>query len=148
MIDWLNKYVDMSSGTSCERTFKNIFSSLKPEALEEALREFSSLLREKIPQEVISFDGQTSCGTADNKKDLRGIHLLNAWSVDNKICLGQLKIDDKSNEIPAMSRLLDLLDLKETIITADTMNTQKATRRVFLMILTLCLQVEMKSKKK
>jgi predicted transposase YbfD/YdcC len=127
MIDWLSKYVDMSSGIPCERTFKNIFNSLKTETLEEALRDFSSLLREKIPQEVISFDGQTSCGTADKKKGLRGIHLLNAWSVDNKICLGQLKIDDKSNEIPAMSRLLDLLDLKETIITADALNTQKAT---------------------
>ncbi len=47
---------------------------------------------------------------ADKKKGLRGIHLLNAWSIDNKICLGQLKIDDKSNEIAAMSQLLDLLD--------------------------------------
>jgi len=127
MRDWLAKYVDMTAGVPCERTFKNIFNALKPEALERALREFSMLLREKVPQEVISFDGQTSCGTADKKKDLRGIHLLNAWSADNKICLGQLKIDDKSNEIPAMSQLLDLLDLKGAIITADAMNTQKTT---------------------
>jgi predicted transposase YbfD/YdcC len=127
MRDWLAKYVDMSSGIPCERTFKNIFNALKPEALESALREFSSLLREKIPQEVISFDGQTSCGTADKKKEVRGIHLLNAWSVDNKICLGQLKTADKSNEIPAMTQLLELLDVKETIVTADAMNTQKAT---------------------
>lgn len=127
MTDWLSKYVDMPSGMPCERTFKNIFNSLKPEALEEALREFSSLLREKIPQEVISFDGQISRGTADKEKNLREIHLLNAWSVDNKICLDQLKIDDKSNEIPAMSQLLDLLDVKGTIITTDAMNTQTAT---------------------
>jgi predicted transposase YbfD/YdcC len=127
MRNWLAKYVDMTSGIPCERTFKNIFNALKPEALESALRDFSSLLREKIPREVISFDGQTSCGTADKKKDLRGIHLLNAWSVDNKICLGQLKIADKSNEIPAMTQLLDLLDVKETIVTADAMNTQQAT---------------------
>ena len=127
MKEWLAKYVDMTSGIPCERTFKNIFNVLKPEVLEETLREFSSQLREKIPQEIISFDGQTSCGTADKKKDLRGIHLLNAWSANNKICLGQLKIDDKSNEIPAMAQLLDLLDVKETIVTADAMNTQKAT---------------------
>ena len=127
MKEWLAKYVDMTSGIPCERTFKNIFNTLKPEVLEETLREFSSQLREKIPQEIISFDGQTSCGTADKKKDLRGIHLLNAWSANNKICLGQLKIDDKSNEIPAMAQLLDLLDVKETIVTADAMNTQKAT---------------------
>jgi predicted transposase YbfD/YdcC len=127
MKDWLAKYVDMSAGVPCERTFKNVFNALKPEALEKALQELSSLLREKIPKEIISFDGQTSCGTADKQKDLRGIHLLNVWSADNKICLAQLKIDDKSNEIPAMSELMDQLDLSGTIITADAMNTQKAT---------------------
>jgi predicted transposase YbfD/YdcC len=52
---------------------------------------------------------------------------MNAWSADNRICLGQLKVDDKSNEIIAMPQLMDALDLKGTIITADAMNTQKAT---------------------
>ena len=127
MQDWLAKYVDMSAGIPCERTFKNVFSALKPEALEKSLQQMSSLLRERISGEVVCFDGQTSCGTADKYKDLRGIHLLNAWSADNKICLAQLKIDDKSNEIPAMPELMDQLDLRGTIITADAMNTQKVT---------------------
>jgi len=127
MQDWLSRYVDMSAGIPCERTFKNIFAMIKPESLEEVLREFSSFLRERVTGEVICFDGQTCCGTADKSKDLRGIHLLNAWSARDKICLGQLKIDDKSNEIPAMPRLLDLLDVNGAVITADAMNTQKKT---------------------
>jgi predicted transposase YbfD/YdcC len=129
MIDWLAQYVDMSGGVPCERTFKNIFNILKPEILEKALQKFSSLLREKIPQEVISFDGQSKRGTADKQKELGAIHLLNAWSADNRICLGQLKVDDKSNEIPAMPKLMDALDLKDTIVIADAMNTQKATAK-------------------
>jgi len=129
MKDWLSQYVDMSGGVPCERTFKNIFNVLKLEALEKSLREFSSLLREKIPQEVISFDGQSKRGTADKQKELGAIHLLNAWSADNSICLGQLKVDDKSNEIPAMPKLMDVLDLKDTIVIADAMNTQKATAK-------------------
>ena len=127
MVDWLSQYTDMSGGIPCERTFKNIFNVLKPEMLEKSLQELSVLLRKKIPQEVISFDGQTKRGTADKQKGLGGIHLLNAWSADNKICLGQLKVDDKSNEIPAMPKLMEMLDLKGTIITADAMNTQKNT---------------------
>ena len=58
MVDWLSQYVDISGGIPCERTFKNRFNTLKPEILEMSLQELSSLLREKIPQEVISFDGQ------------------------------------------------------------------------------------------
>jgi predicted transposase YbfD/YdcC len=129
MIDWMSEYVDMSGGVPCERTFKNIFNALKPEVLEELLREVSAIIREKTGQEVISFDGQSKRGTADKQKGLGGIHLLNAWSADNRICLGQLKVDDKSNEIPAMPKLMSMLDLKGTIITADAMNTQKNTVR-------------------
>ncbi len=127
MTDWMSTYVDMSGGVPCERTFKNIFNTLKPEILEKSLREVSALLRERTAQEVISFDGQSKKGTADKQKGLGGIHLLNAWSAENRICLGQLKIDDKSNEIPAMPKLMDMLDLRGTIITADAMNTQKNT---------------------
>lgn len=129
MIDWLALYVDMSSGIPCERTFTNIFNVIKPESLEEALQKLSELMRERMPHEVISFDGQTERGTAEKRKGLSGIHLMNAWSVDNRICLGQIKVDDKSNEIIAMPQLMDMLDLKGTIVTADAMNTQKTTAK-------------------
>lgn len=127
MANWLAQYVDMGAGIPCERTFTNIFNVIKPEALEKALQSLSDLLRVRLPQEVISFDGQTERGTADKLKGLSGIHLMNAWSADNRICLGQLKVDDKSNEIIAMPQLMEALDLKGTIITADAMNTQRAT---------------------
>jgi predicted transposase YbfD/YdcC len=129
MVDWLAQYVDMSAGIPCERTFTNIFNVIKPEALEIALQKLSGLIRERVPQEVISFDGQTERGTADKRNGLSGIHLMNAWSSDNRICLGQIKVDDKSNEIIAMPQLMDQLDLKGTVITADAMNTQKATAK-------------------
>jgi len=129
MTDWLARFVDMTGGVPCERTFTNIFNVIKPEALEEALQNLSELIRERLPQEIISFDGQTERGTADKLKGLNGIHLMNAWSADNKICIGQLKVDDKSNEIIAMPQLMEALDLKDTIITADAMNTQKATAK-------------------
>lgn len=125
MADWLSGYVDMSGGIPCERTFKNLFNTIKPKAMEQALRDIAAFIRDKIPGEVVCFDGQTERRTAEKYLNLSGIHLLNAWSADNRICIGQLKVDDKSNEITAMPELMDCLDLKNTIITADALNTQK-----------------------
>mgnify|MGYP003440891063 FL=1 len=127
MADWLSSYVDMSGGIPCERTFKNLFNAIKPEAMEQALRDIAELIRKKIPGEVVCFDGQTERSTGEKHLNLGGIHLLNAWSADNGICIGQLKVDDKSNEITAMPELMESLDLKNTIITADALNTQKKT---------------------
>lgn len=59
MIEWLGKYVDMSNGVPTERTFKKVFNMIRPEVMEDLLGSISSQLREKLPEEVISFDGQT-----------------------------------------------------------------------------------------
>jgi predicted transposase YbfD/YdcC len=125
IVDWLAKYVDMSGGVPCERTFKHLLGSIREEAMEDVLRGLAASIRKEIPNEVLSFDGQTARGTADEHKDLDGIHLLNVWSSDNGICLGQIKVDDKSNEITAMPKLMDKLNLVNTIVTADALNTQK-----------------------
>ena len=126
MKSWLEKYVDMSGGVPCERTFKNLFNLINPESMENLLIQTADFVRERVLREVVSFDGQTERGTRDQANDIRGIHLLNAWSVDNEICLGQIKVDDKSNEITAMPLLMEVIDLRGTIITADALNTQKA----------------------
>lgn len=125
MIDWLGKYVDMSGGVPCERTFKNLFNLIKPESMEGLLMQTADLVREKFSGEVVSFDGQTERGTRDKINNINGIHLVNAWSAHNEICLGQIKVDDKSNEITAVPVLMEALDLKGTIVTADALNTQK-----------------------
>jgi len=122
---WLANYIDMTAGVPCERTFKDVMNALDPSALENVLRELASIVRKKTSLDVISFDGQTSRGTTDKYNGLNGIHLLNAWSSDNGICIGQLKVDDKSNEITAIPELMEILDLKGTVITADALNTQK-----------------------
>lgn len=127
MKEWLGKFVDMSKGVPCSRTFIRVFNALKPEELNRVLFTVADRLGIKAEGEVISFDGKTMRGTSSSDKGLKAIHILNAWSHDRGICLGHLKVDDKSNEIPALPQLMELLDLKGTIITADAMNTQKNT---------------------
>ena len=125
MRDWLATYVDMAAGVPCERTFKNIFCLIKPERMEELLRQAADYLRERIPRGIVSFDGQTERGTCNKSSNTQGLHLLNAWSSENGICLGQVKVDEKSNEMTAMPGLIESLDLKGAVITADALNTQK-----------------------
>ncbi len=123
--DWLGKYVDIQNGVPSRYTFERIFSIISPEKIEEMLIEMMGILREKKDRDIVSFDGKSMRGTSDAKDGLKAIHLLNAWSIENGICIGHKKVDDKSNEITAVPELMDLLDLKGTIITADALNTQK-----------------------
>lgn len=127
MKEWLSKFVDMSNGVPCVRTFIRLFNVLQPESLNKVLSTVAKSLGNKVESDVISFDGKTMRGTASQENGLKAVHMLNAWSHERGICIGHMKVDDKSNEIPAVPQLMELLDLKGTIITADAMNTQKKT---------------------
>lgn len=127
MMDWLSRFVDVSKGIPSVRTFKRVFCILNPLELERVLREIGDLLSEKTEGMVVSFDGKTMRGTTSSENGLTAIHMLNAWSHDHGICIGHMKVDDKSNEIPALPKLMEILDLRGAIITADALNTQKDT---------------------
>ena len=77
-----------------------------------------------ISKEVIAIDGKTARGSKDSFHNVKAIHLVSAWACSNQLVLGQLKVDDKSNEITAIPLLLDLLDIENCIITIDAMGTQ------------------------
>jgi predicted transposase YbfD/YdcC len=120
---WISRFVDVSSGIPSSHTIERVFSLMSPELMEQAFIEVMKILKSK-KEGVISFDGKTLRGTSTgNGKS--AIHLLNAWSVENGICIGQRKVDEHSNEITAIPKLMELLDLKETIVTTDALNTQK-----------------------
>jgi predicted transposase YbfD/YdcC len=127
MQDWIGQYVDVSSGIPSAYTLERVVSLLEPTSLEAMLRETAQLFRKKLVDDVIAIDGKSLCGSRDKANDKRAVHLLHAWSCENKICLAQMKVDDKSNEITAICALLDQLFLKGNIITTDALNTQKNT---------------------
>lgn len=132
MIEWLGQYVDMTQGVPSARTFKRIFASLAPHQMEAMLRGVADLMRETVPRELVSFDGKALRGTTQDDQGLKLIQSLNAWSHDNGICIGQIAIDEKSNEIPALPQLIALLDLKGAIVTADALHTQKESVRAII----------------
>ena len=125
MNSWLLKFVDLTHGIPNVRTFKRVFEALDPTKIEAMLLDVMSLINKKMESNTISFDGKCLRRTASSEKGLKAIHTLNAYSHENKICIGHKKVDDKSNEITAMPELMELLDLKGAIVTADALNTQK-----------------------
>lgn len=123
--DWLAQFVSLPHGIPSHNTFGRIFALIDSKVFNDFLIKWMGLIREKVSQDIISFDGKTLCGTAENAIGIKGVHILNAWSKENGICIGQLKVNDKSNEITAIPQLIELLDLKGCIVTTDALNTQR-----------------------
>ena len=78
-----------------------------------------------LKNEVIAIDGKRICNSFDTANDKSAIHMVSAFAAKTRVVLAQQKVDDKSNEITAIPKLLDLLDIRNNIITIDAMGTQK-----------------------
>jgi predicted transposase YbfD/YdcC len=124
MIEWISKYVDTSAGIPSSKTFKRVMSLLPTKSLESLLQSIRSAVVD-LAGDIVAIDGKTLRGTRGwNEKD-RPLHLLHAWSTELGVCLGQVSVDEKSNEIMAIPELIESLELKGTIVTTDALNTQK-----------------------
>lgn len=128
-IDILRKYITLENGIPHKDTFKRVIAILDPNELNfifyKWLAEIVSIKSNKTINEldrIIAFDGKTICGSNDIYN--KALHILTAFDTDNELVLGQLPVDEKTNEITVMPDLIDLLDLKDTVITADALNCQ------------------------
>lgn len=119
---WLKNVTGMVSVPSHD-TFNRIFQAIKPEHFAEFLVSTTDLIRRKLSGEIVAFDGKTHRGTGNGHDS--ALHMLNAWAVKNRLVLGQFPVPDKSNEITAMPQLMDMIELKDCVITADALNCQK-----------------------
>lgn len=120
--EWLKEKIGMVSVPSHD-TFNRLFQAISPKHFGECLTSLTEHLREKISGDIVAFDGKTHRRTGD--ENASPLHMLNAWSVGNRLVLGQLAVEEKSNEITAMPQLMDILDLKGCVVTADALNCQK-----------------------
>ena len=121
---WLRKHIGMGSAP-CADTFNRLFQALKPESMVQLLQEVSERLRKNAGAvKTIAVDGKTLRGSAKGGKS---IHVLNAWASGARLSIGQLAVESKSNEITHVPQLLQSLDLKGCIVTADALNTQVST---------------------
>lgn len=119
---WFRRFLKLPYGIPSHDTFARLFAALDPRAFERCcvawLHDIASLLN--VSQ--IAIDGKTARGSAGK---LGALHLVNAWATDAKLCLGQVAVEGKSNEITAIPQLLQLLDLQGALVTIDAMGCQK-----------------------
>jgi predicted transposase YbfD/YdcC len=117
--------LSLAHGIPCPDTFRRLFARLDPDAFTHCFTAWVASLRRQTKGEVISIDGKTLRHSFDTAAGQAPIHLISAWASKNRLVLGQLKVDDKSNEIPAIPALLALLDLRGGTVTLDAMGCQK-----------------------
>jgi predicted transposase YbfD/YdcC len=122
-IEFLKTFVDLPNGVPSDDTFNRVFSSIDTKEFEKSFVNWVSSLTQSFNNEVISIDGKTVRG-AKSQGEKSPVHIVSAWANQNNMVVGQVKVDDKSNEITAIPELLDLLFIEGDIITIDAMGTQ------------------------
>jgi predicted transposase YbfD/YdcC len=123
--EWLRKYLELPHGIPSHDTFRRLFSILDPHAFGECFTMWSQALHEATNGEVIALDGKTVRHSFDTFSGQPALHMVSAWASESGLALGQVRVDEKSNEITAIPRLLELIDVKGRIITTDAMGCQR-----------------------
>jgi hypothetical protein len=122
--DWLGQFLDLSSGIPSHDRFNAIFRALKPEQFDRCLVSWITELHEVAVGQVVPIDGKTMRQSFDKATGKSALHMVSAWATTNKISLGQVAVAEKSNEITAIPKLLDLLELDGAVVTIDAMGCQ------------------------
>lgn len=127
----LRRFLKLPGGVPSHDTFSRIFRLLDPAAFEACFGRYLRALSERV-EGVVAIDGKTARRSFDRQNGRAPLHLISAWACETRLVLGQLRVDDKANEILALPELLALLTLDGCIVTADAMHCQKATAQAIL----------------
>jgi len=123
--DWFDERLELASGIPSHDTFRRVLSLIDPEQFRSCFMAWTQAISEEVCGDIIAFDGKTLRRSFDSATGLSAIHVLNAWSNANELCIGQMKVDGKSNEISAMPELMKLIEIGGSVVTADALHCQK-----------------------
>jgi predicted transposase YbfD/YdcC len=124
--EWFAQVLELPHGIPGHDTFRRVLSRLDPEELTRCFISWSGALSDLSGGDLVSIDGKTLRHSFDRAASQAAIHLVSAWANANRLVLGQVKVEDKSNEITAIPKLIKLLDLAGATVTIDAMGCQKA----------------------
>ena len=128
-LGWLRQFLALPNGIPSHDTFRRVFMRIDPDAFEVCFTAWVSALATPTTPgepEVVAVDGKTLRRSFDRRRDLAALHVVSAWASEQRLVLGQRRVDGKSNEITAIPKLLDALALENTLVTLDAMGCQKA----------------------
>lgn len=124
--EWLNTFLALPGGIPAHDTFWRIFRHLDAETFERCFLRWVGSIAQLKSGQVIALDGKQLRRSHDKGAGHSAIHMLSAWASENQLVLGQLRVDEKSNEITAIPELLEALDIHDCIVTIDAMGCQTA----------------------
>ncbi len=123
--DWLRKMLNLPNGIPSHDTFGRVFAKLDAQQFERCFTEWVLAVREVLQGDVVAIDGKRVRRSHDRYIGKDAIHMVSAWASASGVALGQTKVDGRSNEITAIPRLLEMLQVEGCIVTIDAMGCQK-----------------------
>jgi predicted transposase YbfD/YdcC len=122
---WFARYLDLTNGIPSEDTFGRVLARLNPAEFEKCLLSWIQAVQEVTAHRLIPIDGKALRGSYDRRDGRAAIHMVSAWAAEDQLSLGQVVVQEKSNEITAIPELLRLLEISGAIVTIDAMGCQK-----------------------
>jgi len=124
-LSWLRKHIPLANGIPAHDTIARVISRLSSKGLQECFLNWIQSVTEMTDGEIVAIDGKTLRRSYDRSSRKQAIHMVSAWANANGVVLGQVKTSEKSNEITAIPKLLEVLELKGCIVTLDAMGCQR-----------------------
>lgn len=128
-LDWLRQYIPLKNGIPSHDTIGRLFAAMDSTKFQACFTRWASTICSSLVGQVVAIDGKTMRGSHHHRLGKKAIHMVSAFACDQKIALGQFKTEEKSNEITAIPEVLDMLDLKGSIVTIDSMGCQTEIAR-------------------
>jgi predicted transposase YbfD/YdcC/predicted DNA-binding protein (UPF0251 family) len=122
--EWLSRFLDLSDGVPSHDRFNAILAAIKPEEFEACLLSWIAALHDVTAGKIVAVDGKTLRRSFDKAAGKSAIHMVSAWATTNHVSLGQVTVDEKSNEITAIPKLLKMLEISGSLVTIDAMGCQ------------------------
>lgn len=126
-LPWFRRFLKLENGIPSHDTFGRVFALLDTNEFLECLQAWVQQFQTALQGQGVAIDGKTLRRSFDQATGQSALHVVSAWATDLRVCLGQVAVDEKSNEITAVPRLLQLLELAGAVVTLDAMHCQKET---------------------
>jgi predicted transposase YbfD/YdcC len=120
---FFRKFLVLENGIPSEDTINRVFSAIDSDEFESCFREWVNSISVMKKGQVVAIDGKSLNGAKSQGKK-SPVHMVSAWASDNNLVLGQVRVNEKSNEITAIPKLLETIDVEGCIVTIDAMGTQ------------------------
>ena len=123
--DWFTELLDLENGIPSHDTFGNVFAVIDTQLFSECFSHWVASLVELSDKNIIAIDGKCLRRSMDKASNKSALYMVSAWATENQLVLAQQKVDEKSNEITAIPKLLLQLDISGAVVTMDAMGCQK-----------------------